>query len=96
LKRDLGYGYDDDMSICGSSATSCGNREKKPIAASKSLRAPGKRPTHLILAVAVASRGSSCHLEGFRGGFLRLLRCDGERRQQVLYEVEDGRDLKST
>ena len=36
---------------------------KGAIAASKSFRVPGERPTHLILAVTVASRGSSCHLE---------------------------------
>jgi hypothetical protein len=73
LNRDLGYGYEDGISVRGSSVIWCGDRDKEAIANSKSLHAPGKHPTHLILAVTVASRGSSCHLEVFRGGFRVLL-----------------------
>jgi hypothetical protein len=51
------------ISVRGPSAMLCGDREKEAVAGFKSLHAPGMGPTHLILAVTVTSRGSSCHLE---------------------------------
>jgi hypothetical protein len=73
LNRDLGYGYNIEYQFVVLLQCCVATGRREPSHLQKSLHASGKRPTHLILAVTVTSRGSSRHLEVFRGGFRVLL-----------------------